>query len=514
MRVALWALAMLALGSACKTSSDTLVARRSDQHVMLQPYPAGRWRLDTSQIGNVVLWVSQILIRHDQITGLDPCFNLAEWHSSLPLQHRTREDALSLAQRIAVMAQSAPERFGELARMYTEDICTKERGGSLGGIPASHLQPWPGVLDALSAIAPGQVSQVVETSYGFHIFYRRHEAPEAIVSGRRIVIAHDEAGWIGVLPRGEIPKRSRVEALALARSISQRATLDPLGFADLVAQYSEHGDFVRGGDIGSWSTREPTDYPREVEELSKLSVNQISSPLDSPVGFEVLQRTENHPRRTFAAEQIRVPFVPGLSSSDFNSEARALATARMLIDEVQQRPERFKELQDEQGGQLRQQWVDGRGSPLLTNAVEQLETGSIGLEPVRLRDSYVVIRRLAPEPTRSFKILYDLPQPLKPNIGFLLRIHGPEFAVAELTAVAGEAEGSLDLDAGRGQLLRNLHQNRENFSKMQPWDIDNPVYQSFLSQVERLLSAEQYRKYLQLLDTHFERLLLDRPLSG
>ena len=161
---------------------------------VLEPYPPGRWRLQNPVgLQRVMLWVSHILIQHEGSPGREVSFAPSQWQSQAPPPVRTREEARQLAVRVAAEAVRSPEAFARLAAQYSEDIVTKDSGGSLGGISASQFFEEPQVLDALSQTPPGTLTRPVETRYGFHVFLRRAPPEESVVSGAHIVIGHDDA---------------------------------------------------------------------------------------------------------------------------------------------------------------------------------------------------------------------------------------------------------------------------------------------------------------------------------
>jgi parvulin-like peptidyl-prolyl isomerase len=83
---------------------------------------------------------------------------------------RTKEDARKLAQEVWQKASAAGANFAALADQYTEDPSGKGRGGKLGTFPRGRMVP---EFDKpLFALRPGQVSEVIETPFGFHIIYR------------------------------------------------------------------------------------------------------------------------------------------------------------------------------------------------------------------------------------------------------------------------------------------------------------------------------------------------------
>jgi hypothetical protein len=165
-------------------------------------------------------------------------FNLAYW-KSVAVPARGRAEALALAEHVAESAAREPGRFPELARQSSEDLPSRDEGGALGAYSTIQMSPWPQVLDALSALKPGQTSKVVETPYGFHVFHRDEPAQEERRSGAHIVIGHDQAPWLSVFARGDRPRRPREAALSLANEIYRQAEAHPERFAELVQRHSE-----------------------------------------------------------------------------------------------------------------------------------------------------------------------------------------------------------------------------------------------------------------------------------
>lgn len=273
------------------------------------PYPPGAWRsTPAAELKCVVVWLSHILVRHDASRNASVSFDHAHWTPSGAPPTRSREAALHFANDIAQRAQQNPSQFASLARQYSEDQTTRDRDGALGGVAADQLRAWPMVLDAMSALRPGEVSRVVETAFGFHILLRSAPPAETEASGAHIVIAHDDARWIRFVARGSVPKRTRAEAWDLANSIYERARAAPASFAQLVQEHSNHRDAARGGDFGTWSNHAPTPFPREIQALQNLEVGQIARPLDTRVGIQIIQRRANMPRTQYAMTALHLPF--------------------------------------------------------------------------------------------------------------------------------------------------------------------------------------------------------------
>jgi len=81
---------------------------------------------------------------------------------------RSKEEARQLADDVLKKVR-AGEDFGELAKAYS-DCTTASSGGDLGFFKKGRMvKPFE---DASFALKPGQVSDVVETGFGFHIIKR------------------------------------------------------------------------------------------------------------------------------------------------------------------------------------------------------------------------------------------------------------------------------------------------------------------------------------------------------
>lgn len=82
---------------------------------------------------------------------------------------RSKADAKKLAGEIAAKARDGAD-FSELARTYSDDPSGKERQGSLGKFTRDKMvQPFSDVAFALEV---SQISDPVETPFGFHVIKR------------------------------------------------------------------------------------------------------------------------------------------------------------------------------------------------------------------------------------------------------------------------------------------------------------------------------------------------------
>ena len=89
----------------------------------------------------------------------------------------TRDEAKEIAEKIRKMA--TPENFAKLAEKYSYDR-TGEAGGSLGVITKGTAAP--AFEKAAFSLKKGEISDVVETNYGFHIIYVTDKADALSIS--------------------------------------------------------------------------------------------------------------------------------------------------------------------------------------------------------------------------------------------------------------------------------------------------------------------------------------------
>jgi hypothetical protein len=486
----------------CQRGRSPAVAAHDD-------YPPGRWRLVApTELDGVVLWVSHILIRHRETDPSCP-FNLVGWKAPEPAPARTREQARALALDIAREAQAAPASFGALARARSDDRITGEQGGSLGGIAAAHLIPWREVLDALAVLRPGEVSRVVETRFGFHVFSRGTPPPAERFAARRIVIGHDDAPFLEVARRGPRVHRTRAEALAIARLVAGEARGGRAPFERLVAAYSEHVDAAQGGDLGLWTSREPTGIPRERELLLRARVGEVLDPVDTIFGYVVLQRTDAAEREQFAMQAVRIPFVPGEPSSHPGSEQNMRALAAAIARQVRKHSSLLPSLQEKYGSERTERWSRGRGPFGVAAVVERLAIGEVAKQPVKFLHSYLIVQRVVPLDGAAVDPRFELPAPPRPDVPFFVEHGGAEwlsalFARAAENAgpvLAGPGDGPQKFSRARADFLATISHSDEPRHRRQSFD-------RLLNEGRAALGARGLAAYLSRLEDELEAFIL------
>jgi hypothetical protein len=82
---------------------------------------------------------------------------------------RTREQALAVAKEVLRRAR-AGEDLGRLAVEFSDEPNAAQRGGSLGRFGKGQMVH--AFEEAAFALEPGQISDIVETGFGFHVIQR------------------------------------------------------------------------------------------------------------------------------------------------------------------------------------------------------------------------------------------------------------------------------------------------------------------------------------------------------
>jgi len=475
------------------------------------PYPHARWRIASRrELDNVVLWLSHIQIRHEGTSDL-VAFSPVPWRTGAERPRRGRSAAAVLAQQIGETARREPERFGQLATIYSDDILSKDNGGHLGGVVAINLSPFPEVLDALATLDEASVSNVVETEYGFHLF-RRDSAPTGEeIGGAHVVIQHTEAPWLkdtlGVEPA---VVRSRQDAIALAEQVYRQALEHTVPFADLVARYSEHPDRIRGGDMGQWSLAKPSPYLRELDRLRRVAVGEIVGPLDTMWGVQVLQRTATRARTEYAMQAIKVAFGPSLPRTATNSKESVRNYVRDVTKRVHQDPAFFDHLRRELCCLHAERWFEGQEDlPSLSQSVGDLAFGEIAHEPVEQLSLFIIPKRIDPEELEPSPIARaHLPAPERPAVEFFVEVG--RLTEQDFAACAEFSIPKLGLDTKARAALRALH-NRDLGNES---TARTAGYRRLLADARTVLGADGYARYIQLHDAYFATLLLEEPATG
>jgi len=81
------------------------------------------------------------------------------------------------ANGLRTRATTGGEDFAKVAQTYSDDEETKGKGGSLGLVPVEAFSRYPEIKDELATMAEGEISDVMRTETGFHVFKMHKRLP-------------------------------------------------------------------------------------------------------------------------------------------------------------------------------------------------------------------------------------------------------------------------------------------------------------------------------------------------
>jgi peptidyl-prolyl cis-trans isomerase D len=129
----------------------------------------------------------------------------SQWESAYGPKLREKEEARKKADAIAAAVRKNPASFAEVAKKESQDPGSREAGGDLGFAPrGSFVKPYE---DALYRMKEGQISDVVESEFGFHIIQltgvRKQDGKEERRSSHILIPAPADARPFEAM-RGEV----------------------------------------------------------------------------------------------------------------------------------------------------------------------------------------------------------------------------------------------------------------------------------------------------------------------
>lgn len=195
----------------------------------------------------------------------------------------TLDSLKSKAERIRDLAQEG-EDFVRLASTYSDDP-TGERGGDLGFFKKGDMIPkFEGVAFALK---PGEISDVVETEFGYHII-KVEERQDDQVHARHILLLVGSS------------ERDTMRTEELADSL-YHLLLEGADFAELAKEFSSDEESQKmGGELGWYPVEQMT--PEIKEGVKDLEVGQVSRPLKSQFGIHILKALDKREGRKLSLE--------------------------------------------------------------------------------------------------------------------------------------------------------------------------------------------------------------------
>lgn len=196
---------------------------------------------------------------------------------------KTLDSLKDFASTILVRAK-AGEDFSELAKRYSEDPSAKQ-GGDLGFLKKGEILP-EFEMRAFS-LKPGEISDLVQTSLGYHII-KLEEKKEEEIHVRHILIK--------ITPS----QVDSAKILSLADTLYQKLK-SGADFVQLVKDYSQDDESKKkGGEIGWFPLAQ---LPEELKEkITQTEIGQITSPVITEEGVHILKILDRKEKRSLSLE--------------------------------------------------------------------------------------------------------------------------------------------------------------------------------------------------------------------
>ncbi|KAA3663025.1 MAG: hypothetical protein DWQ10_01120 [Calditrichaeota bacterium] len=222
----------------------------------------------------------------DSLPDMPPSANLSHILMTPKAGGSARDVALKKIKDVQIKL-NAGEDFSDLARQYSEDPGSKTRGGDLGFTQRGEfVKPYEETAFSLEI---GDVSDIVETQFGFHIIQLLDRRGEKVHT-RHILI--------------QLPVSTNDETRTLAKldSIREDILAGKTSFTDAAKEYSEDPQSsATGGNLG-WFEINQISIPEFRQIASTLQPGEISRPFKGPTGFHIVRMNERREARKISLD--------------------------------------------------------------------------------------------------------------------------------------------------------------------------------------------------------------------
>jgi len=186
-------------------------------------------------------------------------------------------------------------KFDELAKRFSEDPGSKDKGGDLGWLVQG--QTVPEFEKAAFSLQPGQVSDLVKTQYGFHIIKvleketahtkSLEEVKLPILTQLRLNKTQEEENKVSDQISAEIRKSSRTPLTELAKQFHlELAQTRPVAATDTLLEFGNNAKGV-------------------LDAIFQLRQGEVSQPIRTDRGYIVLSLKQVVPAHSGTLEEVR-----------------------------------------------------------------------------------------------------------------------------------------------------------------------------------------------------------------
>jgi peptidyl-prolyl cis-trans isomerase D len=219
---------------------------------------------------------------------------------------KTAEDVLAQAKKAA--------NFEELAKKYSQDPGSKDKGGELGWITQG--QTVPEFEKTAFALEKGQISELVKTQYGFHII---KVLDKETAHTKTFDEVKDSMRAPMALQQADQQASDTADQMAKTIRQSNKTSLD-----DLAKQY--HLTISETRPVGATDQLLELGNSKEVKDaIARLKPNELSLPLRTDRGYVVLSVQQITPAHQGSLEEVRQQVADDLKQKDSDKLAKTKA---------------------------------------------------------------------------------------------------------------------------------------------------------------------------------------------
>jgi peptidyl-prolyl cis-trans isomerase D len=289
---------------------------------------------------------------------------------------KTAEDVLKQAKKGA--------KFDDLAKKYSEDPGSKDKGGDLGLIRQG--QTVPEFEKAAFSLSPGQISDLVRTQYGFHIIkvlekQTAHTKPfEEVKDSIRTPLLLSEADKLA---------SDTADQISAAIRRSSKIALD-----DLAKQY--HLTLGETRPVSASDALLELGNSQDVKDaIFRLRSGELSLPVRTDRGYVVLSLKDDLPAHQGSLEEVRDRVIDDLKKEQSVQQAKSKAdelVRRVKAGEKFEAAAKGLGLEPKTSDSIsREGSVPGAASGKQLSAAFNLKQGEVGA-PLSLGQNWLVYR--------------------------------------------------------------------------------------------------------------------------
>ncbi len=197
----------------------------------------------------------------------------------------SRENALKRAQAVRELVVDKGYDFAEMAKEYSEDPGSAQKGGDLGFVSRSTLVRE--YAEAASRLEPGEFSQIVESQFGFHIIKLIEKRGEKI---------HTQHILISIKPT----EKDEMDTVELIKKIHSELE-NGADFEKLVKEYSEdESSNKQDGHLGRFEIDQLKQMAKEFSYgIENVQPGEYSDPIKTQFGYHVIKVNSREKAREY-----------------------------------------------------------------------------------------------------------------------------------------------------------------------------------------------------------------------